>query len=344
MKKFLLPLLFLPVLLQGQEEFDMSAFEEASDAKVFVTNKILGLSPTKLLNLSFDYAGQNTWETSAGDAFTGNYTNNESTFNRNYGLRLETNYPVISNNRLIVNAYLNYWESRYSADASEPQLGQVFNNSPLRTTALGALIFKPLNEKNFLLFQIEGAVNGNYNFGSIDIDFSKTKYSASALYGWKSDDYTNMAVGVTRTYRGGRLLHIPVLMFNKTFNETWGLEMLLPARAAVRRNFSPKSFVMFGYELEGQSYYLQGENEALLSPSFNSNSTMNEWELRKSEIRTRISWDKAISDFVWFNVQAGVIFTYRMDIDEMASSSNAWLTNNVGIPYYFRFGIQLVSP
>lgn len=344
MKKLLSALLFFPLYVFAQEEFDMSAFTEASDAKVFVTNKILGLSPTKLLNLSFDYAGQNSWETSSGEAFSGNYTNNESTFNSNYGLRLETNYPVISNNRLIVNAYLNYWESRYNVDASQPAIGQLLDENPLRTTALGALIFKPLNEKNFLLFQIEGAVNGNYNFGSIDIDFSKTKYSASALYGWKSDDYTNMALGVTRTYRGGRLLHIPVLMYNKTFNEKWGLEMLLPARAAVRRNFSPKSFLMLGYELEGQSYHIQGRNGNSVSPSFDSNATGNDWELRKSEIRARISLDKAITDFVWFNVQAGAVFTYRMDIDQMASSSEAWLTNQVGIPFYFRFGIQLVSP
>jgi hypothetical protein len=327
-----------------EEEFNFSDFEEATDAKIFVNNKVIGLSPTKLLNLSFDYAGANTWTTSAGEAFTGNYAQNESRFNRNSGLRLESNYPVVSNNRLIVNAYLNYWESRYSADASAPPVAQVMNNNPLRTSALGALIFKPLNDKQFLIFQVEAALNGNYNFGSINPAFDKTKFSASALYGWKKDDYTNMAVGLTRTYRGGRLLHIPVFMWNKTFNKTWGVEMLLPARAAVRRNLSPKSFMMLGYELEGQSYHIQGENETSISPQFNSNSTLNDWELRKSEIRARISWDKSITDFIWFNVQAGAVFTYRMDIDQAAMVSNAWLTNSARIPLYFRFGIQLVSP
>lgn len=132
-----------PFLVNAQDEFDMSAFEEASDAKTFVNNKVLGLSPTKLLNLSFDYAGQNTWEPNGGDAFTGPIMDDESIFNRNSGFRLETNYPIISNNRLIVNAYLNYWESNYNADASEPAIGQLLNNNALRTTALGALIFKP---------------------------------------------------------------------------------------------------------------------------------------------------------------------------------------------------------
>jgi hypothetical protein len=344
MRKFLLLLLGTPIFVYAQEEFDMSAFEEASDAKVFATNKVIGLSPTKLLNLSFDYAGQNSWQSSAGDAFNGAYTENESTFNRNSGLRLETNYPIISNNRLIVNAYFNYWESQYSADDSEPEVGRFFDQNPLRTTAVGAFIFKPMNEKNFLLFQVEGALNGNYNFGSISPEFNKTKFSAAALYGWKTNDYTNIAVGVTRTYRGGRLLHIPVLMLNKTYNDKWGLEMLLPARAAVRRNFSAKSFMMFGYELEGQSYHIQGEDGASASSVFASSATKNDWVLRKSEIRARVSWDKSITDFIWFNVQAGAVITYRMDIDQNSGAANPWLSNSLGIPLYFRFGIQLVSP
>lgn len=344
MKKLLLLLLMCPLLVNAQDEFDMSAFEEASDAKTFVNNKVLGLSPTKLMNLSFDYAGQNSWRADGGDAFTGALPNNETNFNRNSGFRLETNYPIISNNKLIVNAYLNYWESRYDADDSAPAIGQMLDRNPLRTTALGALIFKPLNDKKFLLFQVEGAMNGNYNFGSISPDLDKTKLSIAALYGWKTDDYTNIAIGMSRTYRGGRLLYIPAFMMNKTFNTKWGLEMLLPARAAVRRNFSPKSFFMLGYELEGQSYHLQGEDGASLSPTFGSSFNVNSWELRKSEIRARVSWDKAITDFVWFNVQAGALVTYRMDFDLEADDQSPWISNSLGIPFYFRFGIQLVSP
>ena len=327
-----------------EEEFDISQFEEASDAKVYVTNKILGLSPTKLINLSYDYIGENTWESRPANTESF-FSPEESAFSRNTGIRLESNYPIISNNKLIVNAYLNYWESNYRADGSRAEIGRWFNQNGLVTTAVGALIFKPLNERNFLLFQAEGALNGNYRFfGDISPDLSKIRFSGAALYGWKTNDYTNVAVGITRTYRGGRLLHIPVVMYNKTFNETWGVEMLLPARAAVRRNFSTKSFLMLGYELEGQSYHLQDDGAINISNTFGSTVQRDDWELRKSEIRARISWDKAITDFIWFNVQAGAVITYRLDIDLNASASDAWLTNDLGIPFYFRFGIQLVSP
>jgi hypothetical protein len=112
----------------------------------------------------------------------------------------------------------------------------------------------------------------------------------------------------------------------------------------VRRNFSTKSLMMFGYELEGQSYHIQGTNGAPASPFFGSASNANDWELRKSEIRARLSWDKSITDFVWFNVQAGVVVNYRVDVDTDAGATDAWITNDLGIPFYFRFGINLVSP
>ncbi|MGK0487243.1 MAG: hypothetical protein ACJAXB_000418 [Candidatus Endobugula sp.] len=102
--------------------------------------------------------------------------------------------------------------------------------------------------------------------------------------------------------------------------------------------------MMFGYELEGQSYHIQGEDGASASSVFASSATTNDWVLRKSEIRARVSWDKSITDFIWFNVQAGAVITYRMDIDQNSGAANPWLSNSLGIPLYFRFGIQLVSP
>ncbi len=210
----------------------------------------------------------------------------------------------------------------------------------MRSLAVGAILFKPLDEKKFLLLQVEPSLNGNYNFGDIEPDFSKMKYSVAALYGWKTNDYTNFAIGATRTYRGGRLLHIPILMYNKTFNDRWGAELLLPARGSMRYNFSVKSLLLFGYELEGQSYFMQNSANAPLSAF----SATNELELRKSEIRTRIQFRKSITDFIWLDAQAGVRLAYRFDLDENAQATEALLENNIGTPLYFRLGIALVSP
>jgi len=66
-----------------------------------------------------------------------------------------------------------------------------------------------------------------------------------------------IGAGLARTYRAGRLLHVPVLFWNKTFNDKWGMELLLPARGFVRYNFSTTSMLQAGFELEGNQFLVR---------------------------------------------------------------------------------------
>ncbi|TDB63338.1 DUF6268 family outer membrane beta-barrel protein [Arundinibacter roseus] len=329
------------------DDFDPDAFEMADETPIkrFCTNKITNLSPTRLVGISFDYLAGYTMSSQAAEGLgateAARYSPYDASVNRNSGLRLDSNIPLISKNNIIVNLTASYWESRYDIEESTVSPGHqiALNHArhPLRTSTLGTLIFKPLDEKHFLIFQAEAALNGNYNFGTIKPDFGLMKYSATAIYGWKYDDNRNFGLGVTRTYRGGRVLHIPVLLWNRTFNDRWGMELLLPARGHARYNFSTKSMLMFGYELEGQSYHVQS------APNSNTTYGFSQMELRKSEIRARVSWDKSLTDFIWFNIQAGVRPMYRYDLAPK-ENADAFISNRMGMPLYFRIGLNLVSP
>lgn len=336
------------ILAQTEEDdFDPDAFEMADETplKRFCTNKITNLSPTRLVGISFDYLGGYTLASQAATGLSPTdatrYAPYNASVNRNSGLRLDANIPVVSKNNIIANLTASYWESRYDMDEgtinSSHQIALNHAQHPLRTTTLGTLIFKPLDEKHFLIFQAETALNGNYNFGDIKPDFGLMKYSATAIYGWKFDDNHNLGVGITRTYRGGSVLHLPVVLWNKTFNNRWGMELLLPARGHARYNFSTKSMLMLGYELEGQSYHVQS------APGSNTTYGFSQMELRKSEIRARVSWDKSLTDFIWLNVQAGVRPMYRYDLAQQANT-DAFISNRMGMPLYFRVGLNLVSP
>lgn len=333
---FLAGLLAVAQCYAQEDEFDFGDFQAAenTDIKTFCTNKVINLSPTRLISIGYDFVGGFDLESDLAGAAA-------ERVRFNHGLRLDGNFPLLSKNNIIVNMAVRYWESRYPTGSSgtQPTLGRILSETPLRTSTVGFVVFKPLNEKHFFIVQAEAALNGNYNFQDVSPDFSQMKYSASALFGWKTNDYTNVAIGATRTYRGGRVLHIPVLLYNKTFNQTWGLEMLLPAYGSVRRNFSTKSFLKLGYELEGQSYLLQPQSGT--EAFFNAASSN---ELRKSEIRPRISWDVALSDFVWLGFQAGMRVNYRFAVDLESASNAPIFDNNIGLPYYFGFSINLVSP
>jgi hypothetical protein len=75
--------------------------------------------------------------------------------------------------------------------------------------------------------------------------------SGTVIYGWKTSEKNMIGAGLARTYRAGQLMHLPVLFWNKTFNDKWGMELLLPARGFVRYNFSTTSMLQAGFELEG---------------------------------------------------------------------------------------------
>ncbi|MCC5945570.1 MAG: hypothetical protein JJT94_11600 [Bernardetiaceae bacterium] len=339
----LLILCFCCHALQAQDDdFDFDSFEAADDSKIkqFCNNKVTNLSPTRLVGLSYDFIGPFNMET---DPVTNPDRVLEThPMNFNQGARFDANFPLLSKSSIIINATASYWESRYngSNEVGEGSFAERLTDNELRTAAAGLLIFKPLNEKHFLVFQAEAALNGNYNFSTINPNFERLKYSATAIFGWKFNDDTNFGVGLTRTYRGGNLLHIPVMLYNKTFNQNWGTELLLPARGDMRYNFSTQSILKFGYELEGQSYLIQTPDAADGSIFMNQ-----DLELRKSEIRFRLNYDKSITDFIWFNVQGGVRIAYRYDLDAGAAPSEpTLLRNDVGLPFYFRFGINLMSP
>jgi hypothetical protein len=330
------------------EEFSMDGFEEADDTviKKYCNNKINNLNPTTLIGLSYDFMfGAELESQNPEDSAAFNY---KSPISLNHGVRLDANFPLISKSNLILNATLSYWESRYNLNDNDVNvndpLARSLSNNDLRTATVGILAFKPLDEKHFLIFQAATSLNGNYDigtydFGEISPDFSKMKYTVSLLYGWKKSDNQNIAIGLTRTYRGGRLLHIPIFLWNKTFNDKWGMELLLPARGGIRYNFSALSSINFGYELEGQSYLLQN------SPSNTDLFPTNNYEVRKSEIRGRIMLNQALSSFIRLNIQAGIAPAYRFDLeDDGSNDGNQVSVGSLGLPMYFRIGLNFVSP
>jgi hypothetical protein len=200
----------------------------------------------------------------------------------------------------------------------------------MHSAGLNATIFKPLNEKRFLLFQVLGDAN------LITDDFKKVDMravtlSATAIYGWKPNEDLMWGLGVARTYRMGRVLHIPVLMYNRNFNERWGVEAVFPARVQFRRNFNPKSMIHMGYELEGNQY-----------ANFTGNGIR---YLQRGEIKPRITWERSLSGFWWISLQAGLRANGRfVEVNQYDGKEKDELYKpTLGNTFFFNVSLNLVS-
>lgn len=340
---FLFCLLLATSSLMAQEDttevFDYSQFGDAEGAKRYCTQKVLNQTPQKIISLGFEYQGKFTMP----DVPLGMNLPAMQSFNvRNVSaLRAQVNLPVISTNKLIWQMGLNYWGSKFNIDeSSNNSFTRTLNDNYMTTAGINTTIFKPLNEKRFLILQASGDVNGVFEKLS-DVSGKAFTFSWTAIYGWKTSEKNMIGAGLARTYRAGQRIHVPVLFWNKTFNDKWGMELLLPARGHVRYNFSTSNMLQFGFELEGNQFWM--------NPSANSfmSSASAPIFIQRGELKPRIMWDKKISGFIWLNAQVGMRSNWRFDVMNEYNGrkdNQRYFTSNLSNPMYFNISLNLVSP
>lgn len=333
------------------EEEDYSIYDnlEFADesAKRFASVKVSGKSPDKLITIGYDWQGAYDLDVTAiNPAFQSASSRVKST----QGLRLGANVPVISRNDIIIQAGFNYWDVNYEFEnkdqIADPLSFQLSENG-LTTIGLTTTIYKPLNENTFLLAQLGVNMSGDYAVDELQ-NGRHNQYIAALLWGKKPTDYKQWAIGLSRTYRAGELNYIPVVLYNWTAtNRKWGVETLFPARGDVRYNFSPRSMLFFGFDLEGSSYRIGNDVDGLVEP-------FDDLELRRSELRFRFKYERQITGFIWLSAKAGYRSDYSFNVDRVPDGEDFFRgffgdqeyisENELTNPLFLSFSINLVSP
>lgn len=337
-------------LLYAQDDdfgdFDPSMFEEAgSKLKSFCTNKVLGQSPSPLISFGFDVQGP-------ADLTVGSFdqsASEEVSLGVSSGFRFVSNVPIISKNNILINWGVSYVQFGYNL--TDDNLTNAFTEN-LREHSLKWLntnftVFKPLNEKRFLLFQVGGEFNGDYAFNNMP-SFDQIRVPAAFIYGFKPNDRLIWGPGISRTYLGGALNLLPVVYYYHTFkNDKWGVEALFPARVQARYRWNSRSLVMMGYQVEGATYKLSNFGDD--PNSSNLSRAYDDVELRRSEIRLGLTLNKGINDFIWIGAQAGYRINYSYNLDDgefyRGFDDAGYLTENtLSNTFYAQFTISMVSP
>lgn len=324
------------------EQVDFSKMVASEKIKAFCSSRVLGQSPQKLITIGYDF--QFTNDLNAGSF--GNFSEEASRIRFNRGLRLAVNYPVISKNSFLLNLGLGYAEQLYQfeneSELNHPLLQSLRENG-LRSLAFNVTIFKPLNLKHFLLFQAGAALNGDYTFSEFQ-SLEYTRYNAAVVFGWKPHDRLMWGLGASRSYLAGALNYFPVLYYFYTSeNGKWGLEGLVPGRVQYRRNINKNNLLFFGYELEGNTYRLSNRNNVF-------QTDLNELELRRSELRIRLTYERPLTRLIWLSAQLGYRINWDFNIDEgdffrSIVSDKAYLINNrLGNTLYLTLTFNWVSP
>jgi hypothetical protein len=220
-------------------------------------------------------------------------------------------------------------------------LAGILDENGLNNLNLTNTFFVPISEENFFIFQGLLDMSGNYGYSLQP--FNTIRWSLAAIYAKRVNERKRWGLGLARTYRVGNLNYVPVVMYDVTSaDRKWGTEILFPARAHGRYNFSKDALLLFGYELEGQSYRID-------QFSVGNNS----YEIRRGELRPRIELQKQISGPFWVHIQAGYRIDWTFNADELSGSREFFrgffgtqdfgMINSLDNSAYFNVGISFVT-
>jgi len=354
-------LLLLASITQAQEdttlvdEFDFSDFELATEpAKSFCNNKVVGQSPTTLVGLFYDFMPSH--ELVAGTPVNESLENinDQSTIDQNHGVSLNTNFPIISRNNVLINFNVIIQKQYFDLAGSDGHpLQETLNENGLTRMGSVFTVFKPLNDKNFILGQVGFEINGDYQFNSIETS-EAFRFPAAILYGWKPNDRLMYAFGLSRTYLGGALNYVPIVYYYHTFqNQKWGIESVLPSRAYLRYRFDSQSLIKGGFSVTGATYSLNNWNEAAFeyAPQVNELWQAESVELRRSEIRAGLNYQRQLFGFFWLSAEAGYRINYSFELDQdgdfirlFGNDEPYFIENDLENQMYFTVGISYTSP
>jgi hypothetical protein len=301
--------------------------------KIFANPLVAGQPISKFITASAEFQGSSKIWINEKTAPPLTHLNN--TINNLLQFKFNANKNFIMKPKLYLKIGVSYTNSNLAIDLpNQNTTAKFLNETTLHNNSLYANAFIPLNAKNFILVNTNIEANGNndamLNFGAKNI-----LLSASAFYGWKNGFKSMFAIGVSRTYRLGRLIHVPAVIYNASFSKKWGIDMALPATANLR--YTPKAntnMFTIGYELEGTQYRIARNNPL---------NILNNTYLQRGEIRPKIGYEQKLNKYFWLSANIGYRFISRFNFADGYSSKNYEVHNNVKGAVFANINVHVVK-
>ncbi|WP_242926503.1 DUF6268 family outer membrane beta-barrel protein [Pontibacter vulgaris] len=205
----------------------------------------------------------------------------------------------------------------------------------LKSVGLQLAYQHSIDSRKFYLIRAKGELNGDYTRDDINIS-DYFKGTIDLAYGWSLSPYYSIGVGVEYGWVFGRQRIYPGILYNRTFNDKWGVEAIFPAAVRVRRNVDEKTYLYAGYRLEGGSYDIFADATEL--------QQFGEIELRRTDIKGLLRMEREIYDFVWFAVEGGFRQYYRHRVFEEPGDKDELIKNDLAGAGYIGVELYLVAP
>lgn len=247
---------------------------------------------------------------------------------------LKLKIPVVNTEGFKLLAGFNYRPEQYYFGRVGPDYADVFNHINgriLKNTGIELFASQSFNEKNYGVLRLKASFNGDYN-GLMNLDRRYAIYNATAVYGIKKNEDLEYGFGVNFTRSFRNTLALPFFIYNRNFNDKWGIESVLPAVAILRYNHSPRSIFLGGIRYNSRSY-------SISVPQLDEPV---DYAMNHSEIRAFLSIEQNLVPWIWLDAEAGYQLNFSTDFEAKSSGATDFMVEPANAPY-LKLGI-FVSP
>ena len=210
---------------------------------------------------------------------------------------------------------------------------QSLDGNPLRNNKFSLYLTKAFDNKYYAGLRVRSSYRGDYDKG-LSFDSRYATYSALAVFGVKPRPDLEWGIGLTYSDNFFRTQVLPFAIYNRTFNDKWGLEMVIPVQLMGRYNFREDRILLFGAEYQSDSYAL----DVLDSQSGNTLP----YYFRHSEVAIKASYDHHVASWIWMTAEGGLQLPVRNRFD--AVDMGASFNNQAGAQPFFKIGIFATPP
>ena len=313
-----------------------AALKRVGRDKEFANPSVIGQGPSK--GLIFHYERTSAFKITS-DSRTENVADQKGRVSDNDRFTVKGYIPVWNRPHLKMVIGVNYEreEFEFKDVPTGYQLYDELEERGLKTLGTQLVVLRPINERNFVLGRVKGELNGDYTSSELQLkDYLRMSYEV--VYGWKKSPAFSWGIGVQLGYTFGRRSIYPAILYNRTWNDDWGIEALFPARVLIRHNASAKSLLFAGYDINGLSYIIKFREPSVTDP------TLRTVELRETEIKLRGRWEREIYDFLWFGAEGGYRYNNAFDVFDRRNGRTRIIDNKLAGAPYFSIELFLVPP
>ncbi|WP_139925460.1 DUF6268 family outer membrane beta-barrel protein [Hymenobacter sp. DG01] len=311
----------------------------AANTQEFATPSVVGMGPSK--GLVFHYERMPRFNVASDGKVVGLQDYN-SQATKNARLVIKGYIPMLNRPHLKLILGVNYEreEFKFREFPTRYELYDNIENKGLKTLGAQLAVIRPVNEVNWYIFRVKGELSGDYTSSELSVrDYLRV--SSEFLYGWKRSPTFSWGVGVQLGYTFGRQSIYPAVLYNRTFNNRWGVEALFPARVTARYNASPRSLFFAGYSVDGLNYIIKLRQPLRREGAIDLRTL----ELRETEVKFRGRWEREIYDFLWFGLEGGYRYNYAFDAFDRTNDNRIKIIDSklAGAPYA-SFELFIVPP